>query len=117
MDFTIRRISIFSAAKVLALLHAILFFIVGIIYSGVTVIISVISEGEGMSVFGSATTCLTYIIVPPIAGVIYGAVIGLLLGFLYNLIADYTGGLEVGLVEKPPKAPAAPGLQEKGRQM
>lgn len=116
MQYVLRRLGIGSAAKVSALLHGILLFLIGLVYGGILIILSLVnfaSGGVDLTSGGiSLALSLLSLIGLPIGGLIYGALLGAVIAIIYDFIADFTGGIEIGIDEKPERpAPA----QKKGK--
>lgn len=111
MKYVINRVSIKSVAKVSALLHCILFFLTGVIYGGVLIILSIVNISSGADLTSSGISLalsILSLIGLPIGGLIYGFVMGAIISLLYNFISDFVGGLELSVSEKlesPSKAP------------
>jgi ABC-type uncharacterized transport system permease subunit len=115
---TIKRIDPTSAMKVGGILNALLFTIFGLLFFILpTLLLSSIStsfttssgtttSGNFMG-FGLAFTCIFYGI-GVVASAISGAIVGLVSAFLYNLTANWVGGLQVelneGALEKPKRS-------------
>ncbi len=90
---TINRVGVLSVAKVLGALYALLGFIFGAIFTCISLVGAVASQsGEGM--FGALFGIAAIIIFPIMYGAM-GFIAGLLVGFLYNLIAGQIGGIEI----------------------
>ncbi len=111
MKYVIRRLSIKSVAKVSALLHCILFFLVGVIYGGVLIILSLVDFSSGSTTLVSGGISLALSILSliglPIGGLVYGFISGAVMSLLYNFVSDFVGGAEMVLVEKA-NSPAKP---------
>ncbi len=116
---TIKRISVSSAMKIGALLYALTFTVFGIFFFALqSLFLNAIStsisqsasqsgaqfSSNGLMAGGLAAFCIFYI-----GGVIFAAISGgiggAVMAFLYNLISNWVGGLEIELssmgVEKP----------------
>jgi hypothetical protein len=104
MQQSIRRIDPVSAMKVLAVLYAVIGLIVGAIFS----IVGMIGFGAGAAsnpdfpvpgafglLFGVAA-----IVILPVMYAILGAIGGLIMAFMYNLVAQFTGGLQIELSQE-----------------
>lgn len=100
---TIKRVGVGSAMKVMAVLSALLWAILGLIF----VVFSLCSlgtiagqlgrdTGEGTGLFaGGLTMVLLFYVGGILAQLIFGAILGALYAWLYNLTAGIIGGLEV----------------------
>lgn len=88
---TIKKIGVESAGKIFGLLYAVIGLIVGIIMSLIS-LVTVPSEGVGGV---SAILGMSAIIIIPLIYGIIGFAGGAMVAFLYNLIADRIGGIEV----------------------
>lgn len=117
---TIKRIDPTSALKVGALLQALLFAIFGLFFFILpTLLLSSISPtittssgstnipSGNFAGFGLAFICIFYG-VGVLASAISGALVGLVSAFLYNITANWVGGLQVELsddsLEKPKRS-------------
>lgn len=95
---SIRRVDPFSAMKVLGVLYAVIGLFVGAIFSLVSMagFMAAAAGGEDSGafafIFGAAA-----IIVAPIFYGILGAVGGLIMAAIYNVIAKVTGGIQIEL--------------------
>ena len=107
MEYIIKRISITSAVKISAILHAIVSLLIGIIYGGVLIIISLVDVliGGGSITSGGIGLAISILslIGLPIGGLIWGAICGAVLSLMYNFASDYIGGITFELREKPKK--------------
>lgn len=93
----IRSVGPFSVMKLFAVLYGMLGFLIGALFSLVSILGFMGSaasgaEGSWAFLFGTAA-----IIIAPILYGIIGAVGGLIMALLYNVAAKFTGGLEVNL--------------------
>lgn len=118
---TITRIDPASAMKVGALLSALSFTIFGLLFFAMQAVIfnaitsSITTSGgistssnissSGMVAFGVASLCLFYG-VGVVGSTISGAIGGVVLAFLYNLTANWVGGLKVQFAEDAPRPKA-----------
>jgi hypothetical protein len=109
MRYIVKHIDVARATKVCAIVHMLLFLLIGLVYFGVFAIISFVNFATvgGDLVIGGVSIAITLLslILFPLAGAIYGAILGAVLSFVYNLVADYAGGLLVDLAEAVPKQP------------
>lgn len=95
-----RKIEPMSAGKVLAAVYAILGLIAGLIVAPVLggflawvpLVLPAVQINLGLI---GATAGLSAIVLFPIAGAITGFVTGVVLAFLYNIVADRIGGIEI----------------------
>lgn len=100
----LRRIEVLSLSKVLALIYGSLGLLAGALFS----LVSLVAAGAGWG-FGHdmGQTWLSVlfgagaIVILPVVYGIFGAIIGLLVAALYNLIARTVGGIEIVLEETP----------------
>ena len=94
----IRRVNPVSAAKVCGLLYAILGLIIGAFISLMMMAaggaVSAAAEETGGAIFGMLMGAGAIIIAPIFYG-IFGFISGAIGALLYNLVAGWTGGLEV----------------------
>jgi hypothetical protein len=94
----IRRVNPVSAAKVCGILYAILGLIVGALVSLMMMAaggaMSAAAEETGGAVIGMMMGAGAIIVMPIFYGII-GFISGLVGSLLYNLVAGWTGGLEV----------------------
>jgi outer membrane lipoprotein SlyB len=113
---TVKRIGVASAMKVGALLYALLFTVFGLFILGfqsiaISALTNAINQssprgalsGGGLLAGGLAAFCIFYVM-----GVVFAAITGGIGGavtaFLYNLVANWVGGVEIELSsggEKP----------------
>ncbi len=92
----IKRIDIISLAKIEAVLGGVIGLIAGIIFAVVGTAFMGVAEGEPGSfalLFG-----LTAVIILPILYAAVGFVAGLIVAFVYNVIAGLIGGIKIELV-------------------
>ncbi|MBU7032969.1 MAG: hypothetical protein HXS53_10590 [Theionarchaea archaeon] len=96
----IKKVGVFSFAKIEAALGAIIGFIIGLI-----------SAVIGTTLFGFAETAgvvmprwlgllfgLAAIIILPILYAVIGFIAGIIIAFLYNVVARWIGGIEIELI-------------------
>jgi hypothetical protein len=94
---SIQRVDPISAMKVFAVLYAVIGLVAGAFFSllGMAGMMTQASQdlpaGFGL-IFGAAA-----IIVLPIVYAILGAIGGLIMAAIYNLVARYTGGIQIQL--------------------
>jgi|SRR3989344_7960228 len=96
----LRRIGVFSLAKLQAVLMAIFGLIAGIFYAiiGSIFLASSNSLGSNSLGFGAGLGLLAIIVLPVVYAVI-GFIAGAIGAFLYNLVARWTGGIEMDFSE------------------
>lgn len=95
----IKKVGIFSFAKIEAALGAIIGFILGLIWAVIGATLfgvadmagAVMPRGFGL-LFGVAA-----IIILPIIYAVIGFIAGIIVAFLYNVIAGWIGGIEIEL--------------------
>ena len=94
----IRRIRLFSAAKIVGFLYAIMGFLSGVaLINTLPLLLSSNPQLPG-EVWGQPTAVvvgLGSLVVLPLVYWILGAIIGLLMALIYNLAAGWFGGLEI----------------------
>ena len=92
----VKRLGVLSLGKMLGLLYALLGFIIGLIFSCVSLVgsVAMISELGGEGAFGLLFGIGSIVLFPIFYGVI-GFIAGLLVAFLYNIIARFVGGIEI----------------------
>ncbi len=89
----IKRIEILSLAKICAGIYGIAGFVVGLLMaSGIGGMMMLAPMGN-IGIY-SGMLAFAAIIVAPIVGAVYGFVIGTIVAFLYNLLAERIGGVE-----------------------
>jgi len=100
----IRRVRIPSLVKVLGLIYA----CIGLVAGSLISLASVFAAASGWSLghdlgatWGPILLGAGAIVAAPILYGIMGTIVGLLVGFVYNLIARTVGGLEIDLEESP----------------
>lgn len=95
----ITRVGPLSLGKFLGCLYAVIGLIVGLLVAFFALFgfaLGAAISGDGSSLLGAFLGVGAVIILPIFYGVI-GFVGGLLVGFLFNVVASMTGGLEIGL--------------------
>lgn len=102
MAMRLERISVASATKHLALFGALAGLICGILYAGGGLIIDIIEGNLGVGTILAFGALLGM----PLIGAAYGAVLGPIAAWLYNVSARVCGGLEVVLGRSPLSRPA-----------
>ncbi len=105
----VRRMGVFSVAKIMGLLHAIMGFIFGIFMSLFSLAMSSFARGMGeeSAAFGALFGVGAVIFLPIFYGVL-GFLGGAVMTWLYNLIAGWVGGIEIDLEEHRPVQMQAP---------
>ncbi len=88
----IKKIGVLSLAKIYAVITAIFGLIIGIIYAVVGTAASVSGEAGVLAALGIGS-----IIVMPIVYGIIGFISGAIGAWLYNLVANWIGGIELDL--------------------
>ena len=99
-----RKIDMMSAGKVCAGVHAIIGLLAGLVFASLIggllvwmpVVAPATSQIVNVGVISGATT-LSAIVIFPIVGAILGFLWGVILAFLYNLVAERIGGVEVSI--------------------
>ncbi|HVG39792.1 MAG TPA: hypothetical protein VM870_10915 [Pyrinomonadaceae bacterium] len=99
---TIRRVGIFSFAKLQGIVGAVLGLIIGIIYGLIMMLFGAVmmtskAEGSGFGALGGVVVGLIMIVAFPILYGAFGFIGGLIGGAVYNLAAGFVGGLEMEL--------------------
>ena len=91
----LKRIGVLSLGKMEGGLGALMGLIIGAIFSLVSLVGSMagMASGENEAAFGFLFGIGAIIIVPIIYG-IFGFLGGMLIAFLYNLVAKFAGGIE-----------------------
>ena len=99
----IKRVGVWSLAKLQALLMAIVGLFIGIIYAIVGLLFGSLVSGmegaQGIGMIGVGLGFFAIIAMPILYGLI-GLVSGAFGAWIYNLIAGWIGGVEVEFVEK-----------------
>jgi hypothetical protein len=103
-EMTIRRVGVFSLAKMYALLLFVMGLIIGVIYGLIIMLFgaamsSLAPRGEGPAMGGIGTIVfglIMMIAVPVFYGII-GFIFGAIGGFVYNIAAGIVGGIELDL--------------------
>jgi hypothetical protein len=95
----ITRVGPLSLAKFLGCLYAVIGLIVGLfvaVFALFGFALGAAISGDGTSLLGAFLGVGAVIFLPIFYGVL-GFIGGLLVGFLFNVVASMTGGLEIGL--------------------
>lgn len=90
----LRRIDPMSLAKVQAVVYGILLFALAVPSACFGAMVGSLGSEYGGDAFGAGFG-LALIIVYPILGVIFGFIGGLLTAWIYNLVADRIGGVQL----------------------
>lgn len=95
---TLKRIGVLSCGKITGALYALLGLIFGAILSLLSLVgaMAGLASGEDEAVFGLFFGVGAIVFVPIFYGLL-GFLGGLLTAFLYNIVAGFTGGLELQL--------------------
>jgi hypothetical protein len=91
----LKHVGVFSALKVFAVLHAVLGLIAGAMFSLFSMVGGALG-GERSGMMGMLFGVGAIIIFPILYGII-GAIAGAIGALIYNLVARFTGGLELDL--------------------
>jgi len=104
----LKRIGPWSCAKVSMVLYAVMGLLVGLMFSFFGLVLGSLGTGSDIptGAIGALFGVGAIIILPIFYGVL-GFITGALTAWVYNLIAQYVGGLEIDL-EVEPSAPAPP---------
>lgn len=94
----LKRIGVMSCGKMLGVLYALMGLIFGAIFSLLSLVgaMAGMASGEDQAVFGLFFGVGAIVILPILYG-IFGFLGGLLSAFLYNVVAGFAGGIELGL--------------------
>jgi hypothetical protein len=98
MTQQLRKIGVASCAKVLAILYAIFGLLIGAVFSLIFMLTSLASTSAGLPMRSGAFGFLFgigSIIFFPIFYAVIGAVAGLIMSALYNVVAQHLGGIEL----------------------
>ena len=99
----IKKVGAFSLAKILVIIYGFLGFLVGLIFSFVSMIGAIVGAKFADSpepFFGMIFGVGAIILFPVVYGTL-GFVGGLIISGIYNIAAKWTGGIEIEVVEKP----------------
>jgi hypothetical protein len=123
----IKRMGVFSVAKIYAVITAVFGLIIGVIYGLITIIFgAAIMAGRdgggvgGLSIIGGLVMMIAFPIIYGIIGFIAGAIAAL----VYNVAAGFVGGVELELeavanayaTPPPPQYGANPNQYQPGQQ-
>ena len=96
----LKKLGVFSVAKIYAFIMAVLGFVVGLFYSFFGALALTLEETQGTALGLSTTLGLAALVVIPVVYGIMGFVIGALGAFLYNIASKYLGGIELDIEKK-----------------
>lgn len=93
------RVGVWSLAKTLAMIEAIIGLLVGVVELGMFAFAGVMTIVGGATTAGLITlaTGVGMLIAAPLVMAIGGLIMGLIVGWLYNIVAKRFGGIEVEL--------------------
>ena len=122
-EMTVRRVGVFSLAKIQGLLMFVIGLIIGVIYGLVFMIFgaaitAMAPRGENGALGGVSTVVMGIVIMiaVPIFYGILGFIGGMIGGLVYNLAAGVVGGIKLELEGAAPYAPPMPPQQWAGNQ-
>jgi len=94
---TIRRIDVFSCAKVVGALYALFGLIAGVIFAAFIMLAALVGASQGGPEFiaGGVVGGLFMAILMPVMYGIAGFIGGAIIALLYNLVASFVGGIRV----------------------
>lgn len=97
----IKKIRVLSMAKIFGLTSAIIGLVLGLLIGFIMFVVgSVIGTSNILSpIYGVSLGILGFVLIPLIHG-IFGFLIGALTALLYNIFAQWIGGIEVEIAEK-----------------
>jgi len=90
----IKKIDVFSFAKIYAIMGAVIGFIVGLliaIFAGIFAGFAEVPTGLGIA------TGATAIVIVPVFYAVFGFIFGAIGAFLYNIVANWVGGIKIEL--------------------
>ena len=95
----LRKVGVLSCGKVLGLLYAVLGVLIGAVVSVVSIVGAAIGSagGESPGAFLGVLFGVAAIVAMPLLYGGMGFIVGLISSALYNVVADFVGGLEVEL--------------------
>jgi hypothetical protein len=93
------RVGVWSLAKTLAMIHAIIGLLIGVVEFGMFAFAGVMTIVGGATKAGLITiaTGIVLLIAAPIIMAICGLIMGLIVGWLYNRVAKRFGGIQIEL--------------------
>jgi len=117
-EMVVRRIGVFSLAKMQSLLMFVIGLIFGVIYGLIFMIfgaaITAAARGQDAALGSGISTIVVGLVmmigIPLFYGVL-GFIVGLISGFVYNLAAGVVGGIKLDLEATSPYAPPPPPQQ------
>ena len=92
MNQRVRRLGVAQLAKVLAALYFLLGTVFAALFALIGSVVPLSEWGGDATPFG-----MGFLVVMPFLYAIAGFVFGALIAWLYNFVADWTGGVELGL--------------------
>ncbi|MFH1701377.1 MAG: hypothetical protein ABIE07_12425 [Candidatus Zixiibacteriota bacterium] len=98
----IKKIGVFSCAKISGILYALMGLIIGAIFSFISLVSSVFSGDLGGGQLMGMFFGIGAIILLPIFYGLLGFVSAAIGSWFYNLVAGWIGGIEIILEEQPP---------------
>jgi hypothetical protein len=102
----LKSIRPFSCAKVLSIVYLFVGLIIGLIFSGIGLIVSIAGRSSELSGVPGLLLGVGAIIFFPIFYAVLGFIGGLIISAFYNLVAGMVGGIEMDLDPSPPKPQA-----------
>src|SRR5262245_58524154 len=98
MQQSVRRVDPFSVMKVCGVLYALLGLFIGMIFSLFSMVGLLAASGssDAPAIFGFLFGAAAIVLAPVFYGIL-GAIGGLIMAALYNVIAKFTGGIQVEL--------------------
>ncbi len=106
----LKRISPFSCAKISGVLYSLVGFIIGIFFSLIALAgMALGGDSSEAGLFGAIFGIAAVILAPIFYGLL-GFIGGALMGWLYNVVASWIGGLEVEFEQDthPAQSPSIP---------
>ena len=105
----IKRMGVFSVAKIQALICTVLGLIIGVLYGLIFIIFgAALMSQQGASGASGVVIGLVIMVTAPIMYGIFGFISGLIVGFIYNVAAGFVGGIELDLESATPDYSAPP---------
>jgi len=93
----LKSIGVFSMAKMLATLYAVIGFLIGLIFALLSMVGAGLASSDGGGAFFGLIFGVGAVIILPILYGFFGFIGGALMSALYNLIAGMAGGIELEL--------------------
>lgn len=96
MRKVVRRVGVLSLGKIAGLLYAAMGFLVGLIVAGISMLggLASLAHNEAAGALGLFFGVGAIVTLPIFYGCL-GAIMAMLMGFLYNLLAGAVGGVEL----------------------